>query len=240
MGFHIYYGNWACGPDLELLPLVDIANIACGFHAGDPLITMETVRNLKAHNVKIGAHPGLPDLQGFGRREMKLPPEELTTLTVYQVGALKGFWTEKASPSIAQSRDVGYPQGNTGLWPRRHQKAAKDLGIPFWAELYGDVKYRTDGSSLLIDRKKKPWDLVDVEKHVTQLIRTQSVTAVDGTGVAMPVGNYPVSICCHSDSPGCVEIIGKTREVINLIRMGKRALCECGSQYMDLLPTSLI
>ncbi|OAT06924.1 UPF0271 protein [Blastomyces gilchristii SLH14081] len=183
---------------------------------------METVRNLKAHNVKIGAHPGLPDLQGFGRREMKLPPEELTTLTVYQVGALKGFWTEKASPSIA------------------HQKAAKDLGIPFWAELYGDVKYRTDGSSLLIDRKKKPWDLVDVEKHVTQLIRTQSVTAVDGTGVAMPVGNYPVSICCHSDSPGCVEIIGKTREVINLIRMGKRALCECGSQYMDLLPTSLI
>nr|AAA33313.1 LamB [Aspergillus nidulans] len=85
------YGNWTCGPDLELLPLIDIANIACGFHAGDPLIMMETVRNCKAHNILVGAHPGLPDIQGFGRREMKLSPEELTAITIYQVGALQGF-----------------------------------------------------------------------------------------------------------------------------------------------------
>ena len=58
------YGNYVCGPDLELLPLIDHANIACGFHAGDPLIMQETVRNCKKHNIKVGAHPGLPDIQG--------------------------------------------------------------------------------------------------------------------------------------------------------------------------------
>ena len=58
------YGNYVCGPDLELLPLIDHANVACGFHAGDPLIMQETVRNCKKHNIKVGAHPGLPDIQG--------------------------------------------------------------------------------------------------------------------------------------------------------------------------------
>ena len=85
------FGNLKCGPDEDLIPHIDIANVACGFHSGDPLIMMETVRLCKEHNVRIGAHPGLPDLQGFGRREMKLQPEELTAITIYQVGSLKGF-----------------------------------------------------------------------------------------------------------------------------------------------------
>ncbi|PGH37050.1 lactam utilization protein lamB [[Emmonsia] crescens] len=236
------YGNWACGPDLELLPMVDQANIACGFHASDPLIMMETVRNCKAHNVKIGAHPGLPDLQGFGRREMKLTPEELTAITVYQVGALKGFLDREDVPlhhvkphgilygmmcrdyEVAKAVMLGIPKGIPvfGLAGTNMEKAAKDLGIPFWAELYGDVKYRADGS-LVIDRKKQPWDLADVEKHVTQQLRTQSVTAVDGTVVPLPVGDYPVSICCHSDSPGCVGIITKTREVVDKFNREREA-----------------
>ncbi|PGH07153.1 lactam utilization protein lamB [Blastomyces parvus] len=236
------YGNWACGPDLELLPMIDHANIACGFHAGDPLIMMETVRNCKAHNVKIGAHPGLPDLQGFGRREMKLTPEELTSLTIYQVGALKGFLDREGVPlhhvkphgilygmmcrdyEVAKAVMLGIPKGIPvfGLAGTNMEKAAKDLGIPFWAELYGDVKYRADGS-LVIDRKKKPWDMADVEKHVTQQVRTQSVTAVDGAVVPMPIGEYPVSICCHSDSPGCVEIIKKTREVVDKFNKDREA-----------------
>lgn len=203
---------------------------------------METVRNCKAHNVKIGAHPGLPDLQGFGRREMKLTPEELTAITVYQVGALKGFLDREDVPlhhvkphgilygmmcrdyEVAKAVMLGIPKGIPvfGLAGTNMEKAAKDLGIPFWAELYGDVKYRADGS-LVIDRKKQPWDLADVEKHVTQQLRTQSVTAVDGTVVPLPVGDYPVSICCHSDSPGCVGIITKTREVVDKFNREREA-----------------
>ncbi|EEH39973.2 hypothetical protein PAAG_02162 [Paracoccidioides lutzii Pb01] len=208
----------------------------------DPLIMMEAVRNCKAHNIKIGAHPGLPDLQGFGRREMKLSPEELTAITVYQVGALKGFLDREGVPlhhvkphgilygmmcrdyEVAKAVMLGIPKGIPvfGLAGTNMEKAAKDLGIPFWAELYGDVKYRADGS-LVIDRKKKPWDLADVEKHVTQQVRTQSVTAVDGTQVNLPMGDYPVSICCHSDSPGCVGIIGKTREVVDKFNKDREA-----------------
>lgn len=69
-----------CGPDDELIPMIDQANVACGFHAGDPLIMQETVRTCKRHHIAVGAHPGLPDIQGFGRREMKLSPEELTAM----------------------------------------------------------------------------------------------------------------------------------------------------------------
>ena len=85
------YGNFKCGPDDELIPLIDHANVACGFHAGDPLIMQDTVKACKNLGISIGAHPGLPDIQGFGRREMKHSPEELTAMTRYQIGALKGF-----------------------------------------------------------------------------------------------------------------------------------------------------
>ncbi|KAL2006748.1 hypothetical protein VTN00DRAFT_9416 [Thermoascus crustaceus] len=226
------YGNWACGPDLELLPMIDIANVACGFHGGDPLIMMETIRNCKAHNVKVGAHPGLPDLQGFGRREMKLSPEELTAITIYQVGALRGFLEREGMElhhvkphgvlygmmcrdyEVAKAVMLGIPKGIPvfGLAGTNMEKAANDLGIEFWAELYGDVKYDSNGM-LVIDRKKKPWDLDVLEKHVRQQIETQSVTAVDGSVVQLPLKDYPLSICCHSDSPGCIDIIKTTRRV---------------------------
>lgn len=226
------YGNWACGPDLELLPLIDIANIACGFHAGDPLIMLETVRNCKAHNILVGAHPGLPDIQGFGRREMKLSPDELTAITIYQVGALQGFLDREGvrlnhvkphgvlygmmcrDYEVAKAVMLGIPKGVPvfGLPGTNMEKAANDLGTEFRAEFYGDVKYDSRGM-LVIDRKKKPWNPADVEKHVQQQLEEQSVTSVDGTIVPLPIKDYDVSICCHSDSPGCVEIIKATKKV---------------------------
>ncbi|KAL4780532.1 hypothetical protein BJX76DRAFT_360790 [Aspergillus varians] len=226
------YGNWACGPDLELLPLIDIANIACGFHAGDPLIMMETVRNCKAHNILVGAHPGLPDIQGFGRREMKLSPDELTAITIYQVGALQGFLDREGvrlnhvkphgvlygmmcrDYEVAKAVMLGIPKGVPvfGLSGTNMEKAANDLGIEFRAEFYGDVKYDSKGM-VVIDRKKKPWDPADIEKHVRQQLEEQSVTSVDGVVVPLPIKDYEVSICCHSDSPGCVEIMKATRRV---------------------------
>lgn len=226
------FGNLKCGPDEELLPHIDIANVACGFHSGDPLIMMDTVRMCKEHNVKIGAHPGLPDLQGFGRREMKLQPEELTAITVYQVGALKAFLDREGLPmnhvkphgilygmmcrdiDVATAVMKGIPKGMPvfGLAGTNMEKAANEVGVEFWAEMYGDIKYNADGM-LVIDRIKKPWKLEDVEKHVTQQLTTESVTAVDGSNVHLPVKDFPISICCHSDSPGCVGII-KTRRAV--------------------------
>jgi lactam utilization protein B len=195
---------------------------------------METVKNCKEHNIKVGAHPGLPDLQGFGRREMKLSSEELTAITIYQVGALRGFLARENLPlhhvkphgvlygmmcrdyDVAKAVMQGIPEGIPvfGLAGTNMEKAACDLGIPFWAEMYGDVKYSKDGM-LVIDRKKKAWNLDNVRKHVSQQVDNQTVTAVDGSVVELPVKDYPISICCHSDSPGCVDIIKTTREVVD-------------------------
>ncbi|EYE98961.1 LamB/YcsF [Aspergillus ruber CBS 135680] len=212
--------------------MIDIANVACGFHGGDPLIMMDTIRNCKAHNVLVGAHPGLPDLQGFGRREMKLSPEELTAITIYQVGALKGFLDREGvhlnhvkphgvlygmmcrDYEVAKAVMEGIPKGVPvfGLAGTNMERAANDLGIEFWAELYGDVKYDSRGM-LVIDRKKKPWDLGDAERHIRQQIEDSSVTAVDGTVVQLQLKNYPLSMCCHSDSPGCLDIVSTARRV---------------------------
>ena len=135
---------------------------------------METVRACKAHSVAIGAHPGLPDLQGFGRREMKLDAAELTAITIYQVGALQGFLAREGVAlhhvkphgvlygmmcrdyEVARAVMLGIPQGTPvfGLAGTCMEEAARDLGVEFWAEMYGDVKYAADGM-LVIDRRKK-------------------------------------------------------------------------------------
>ncbi len=85
------FGLWRLGDDAAILPFIDVANVACGFHASDPVVMRRTVRMAKEHGVAVGAHPSLPDLQGFGRREMKLEPDELSAAILYQVGALKAF-----------------------------------------------------------------------------------------------------------------------------------------------------
>ena len=85
------FGNWTLGLDAEVMPFIDCANIACGFHAGDPEVMLKTVQAAIATNVALGAHPGLPDLQGFGRRAMALSAAEVYSLVVYQVGALQAF-----------------------------------------------------------------------------------------------------------------------------------------------------
>ena len=133
-----------------------------------------TVRSCISHSILIGAHPGLPDLQGFGRREMKLSPEELTAMTIYQVGALKGFLDAEGARlnhvkphgvlygmmcrdlEVAKAVMKGVPKGVPvfGLAGTKMEEAAREEGVEFWAELYGDVKYSPDGL-LVIDRVKK-------------------------------------------------------------------------------------
>jgi lactam utilization protein B len=176
----------------------------------------------------------LTDRPGFGRREIKMDPEEHTANVIYQVGALKAFLDREdvelhhvkphgklygmmcGDYEIAKAVMLGIPKGVPvfGLAGTQMEKAANDLGIPFFAEFYGDVKYSNDGM-LVIDRKKKAWKLEDVKKHVSDQLNTQSVTATDGSTVQLPVKEYPISVCCHSDSPGCLDIIRTTKEVID-------------------------
>ena len=85
------YGLYEMGDDEGIMPFITVANVACGFHAADPMVMRRTVRLAKRFGVKVGAHPSLPDREGFGRREMKMRPEEITNAVIYQVGALKGF-----------------------------------------------------------------------------------------------------------------------------------------------------
>lgn len=90
------FGNYSLGNDAAIMPFITSANIACGFHAGDPLVMQATIRLAKQHGVAVGAHPGWPDLQGFGRREMNVSPAEAEALVLYQIGALAGFAKPRA------------------------------------------------------------------------------------------------------------------------------------------------
>lgn len=200
----------------------------------DPLHMLESVRLCKQHGIKVGAHPGLPDVQGFGRREMKLAPEEHTANIIYQVGALRAFLDAEGmelhhvkphgilygmmcrDPEVCRAVWAGVPRGIKvfGLAGTHMEKVAVEMGIEFVAEFYGDVKYSADGM-LVIDRKKKPWAVEDVRKHVRQQVEESAVTAVTGEVVQLPTKDYAVSLCCHSDSPGCVEIVTAARQVVD-------------------------
>ena len=92
------FGIYKMGNDAAIMPFVTIANVACGFHASDPTVMAQTVQLAKRHKVKVGAHPSLPDLAGFGRREMKMHPDEITDCIIYQVGALRGFLEREGMP----------------------------------------------------------------------------------------------------------------------------------------------
>jgi len=198
------------------------------------MIMQDTVRTCKKHNIKVGAHPGLPDIHGFGRREMKLTPEEVTAMVRYQVGALKEFLDVEGVPlhhvkphgvlygmmyrdkEVCKAVYEAVPKGIPvfGLAGTIQEETAKELGLPFVAELYGDVKYSKDGK-LVIDRKKKAWTAEETKKHISSQVENSSVTAVTGEEIELPVGDYDVSLCCHSDSPGAVEIVTMAREIVD-------------------------
>ena len=101
-----------------------------------------------------------------------------------------------------------------GLAGTIQEEVAKELGLPFVAELYGDVKYSKDGK-LVIDRKKKAWTSEETKKHISSQVENSSVTAVTGEEVDLPVGDHDVSLCCHSDSPGAVQIVTAARQIVD-------------------------
>jgi UPF0271 protein len=163
------YGAWKMGDDRALMPLISSANVACGFHAGDPSTIRATVRLAVDHGVAVGAHPSLPDLQGFGRREMKISPQECYDLVLYQSGAVEAFARaagarlhhvkihgmlynmaakdrDLADAIVRATKDLG---GGTMLYAlsgSAMMDAAKRHGVRAVGEVFGDRSYQSDGT----------------------------------------------------------------------------------------------
>lgn len=221
------FGLHSFGNDVQLMKLVDVANVACGFHSGDPDTMAATVEAAAEHGLKVGAHPGLPDLVGFGRREMKLTPTEVENLILYQVGALtaslRRFGLElnhlKPHGSLygMLSRDAAlmdaaanvallYGVPFYGLAGTQHETVCRDRGVPFVSELYVDLNYGPAGE-LLIQRKPELTDPAAAAARVRRVLADGVLEAVDGTLLNVTCD----SICVHSDAPNSVAVAAAVR-----------------------------
>jgi 5-oxoprolinase (ATP-hydrolysing) subunit A len=216
------FGLYKMGDDEGMMPHITIANVACGFHASDPSVMAHTVRLAKRHNVRVGAHPSLPDLQGFGRREMKMRPEELSDCIVYQVGALKGFLQREGMQLFhvkphgslygmaARSREVAQAVADAakvfdvpvlGMAGTMHEQVYTAAGLNFISEYYADLDYAGDGS-LIITREHHAVDPQRAAERALRAVREGIAEAVNGSEVHVRAD----CICVHSDTPNAVAV----------------------------------
>ena len=232
------FGAWRMGVDALVMPSITSANIACGFHAGDPGVMRETVRLAVSAGVAVGAHPGFPDLAGFGRREMQMGTRELEDMLLYQISALAGF-ARAAGVALkhvkphgalynmaARDRRVAGAIGRAvasfdsslvlfGLAGSVMLDAGRDAGVPVASEGFADRMYEPDGS--LTPRSQPGAVLHDpaaVARRAVQIVRDGVVTASDGREVPLQID----TICVHGDTPGADA---SAREL-------RRALAEAG------------
>ena len=219
------FGAWTLGADDDVLAQVSSANIACGFHAGDPATMRRTVGLALARGVALGAHPGLPDLVGFGRRTMDVSPDEAYEMVVYQVGALSAFARAHgarlahvkphgalynmaaARPALADAiaraaRDVDPTLMLFALAGSALVAAARAVGITAVEEVFADRRYAADGT--LVPRSQAGAVITDAAACVTQavrMVREGRVTTSDGSDVRV----HADTICIHGDTPGAAE-----------------------------------
>lgn len=225
------FGIHSFGNDEALLPIIDTANVACGMHAGDPGTMHETVTRALAAGVTVGAHPGLPDLVGFGRREMHLSADEVRDLILYQVGALSAYLGSEGGEldhlkphgslygMVARDDalmdavcDVAVQYGVPvfGIAGTAHERVALRREVPFVAEFYVDLDYRADGS-LIIPKRAAPTDPALAAERATRALGSGTALAESGESFEVRVE----SICIHSDRPNAVEVAAAVREAID-------------------------
>ncbi|MFV0282392.1 MAG: LamB/YcsF family protein [Castellaniella sp.] len=225
------FGAWRMGDDASMLDIVTSANVACGFHAGDPAGILDTLRAAAARGVAIGAHVAYPDLAGFGRRNMDPSSRELVADVIYQIGALQAL-------AAAAGTRVSYVKPHGALYNTiahdRRQAAdvvtalleldgglvlmalagsplldwARERGVPVVAEAFADRAYMPDGA--LVSRREAGAVLHDPEQvadRMLDLVRTGAITAIDGRRVRLQAD----SICVHGDSPGAVAMAHAVR-----------------------------
>lgn len=229
------FGAWEMGNDTEIMPLVSSVNIATGWHAGDPLIMAKTVQSAGKLNLGIGAHPGFPDLMGFGRRLMNISPEEAKAYVLYQVGALnafvkaEGLRLQHVKPhgalynmaakdlklAVAIAEAVSLIDSNLvlmGLANSQMAVAAEQVGIPFASEVFADRRYQTDGS--LVPRGQNGAVIETDEEalqQVLQMVCEGQVTTLTGESITLKAD----SLCVHGDNPHALQFVERIRRVLS-------------------------
>ncbi|MCP4492092.1 MAG: 5-oxoprolinase subunit PxpA [Gammaproteobacteria bacterium] len=216
------FGLYQMGDDEGIIPYITQANIACGYHASDPNHMRKTVQLAKENNVKIGAHFSLPDLAGFGRREMKLEREELKNMVVYQVGALCGFldmygvklnhlkphgslygMAAKQAHIAHAIADAGelYRVPIFGLAGTLHEEIYTARGLEFCPEFYADLAYDSSGQ-LIITREHATVDAKASARRCVKAVEEGTTMSIDGKEIPISAS----SICVHSDTPNAKEV----------------------------------
>lgn len=228
------FGAYTIGCDGEVLKKVTSANIACGWHAGDPVVLDKTLAAAKENGTAVGAHPGYPDLMGFGRREMKVTPEEEYAYVLYQLGAFAAFAKKHgleiqhlkahgamynmAGRDIALAaavcravRDFDRQIILLGLAGSKLIEAAEEAGLRSASEVFADRAYEDDGS--LVNRKKPGAMVTDEDVAISRVVRMVKEGKVESvTGRDIPV--RADSVCVHGDGPKALAFTAKIRETL--------------------------
>ncbi|MCK4258196.1 MAG: 5-oxoprolinase subunit PxpA [Halanaerobiales bacterium] len=239
------FGRYKLGQDQEILSLITSANIACGFHAGDPRVMFETVKIAFQTGVGIGAHPGYPDLNGFGRREMKLSADEVYQMMIYQIGALQGFArlfgtkVEHVKPhgalynralkdyiiaeAIAQAvADLDDELILFGLAGSELIRAGEKVGVRVAKEVFADRTFQNDGT--LTPRSRSDAMIHDSKlavKRVVKMVKEGKVETVDGKDISIKAD----TICVHGDEITALDFVKELRsglivEGIEIVKAG--------------------
>lgn len=218
------FGRWRVGDDLEVMKHITTINVATGFHAGDPVIMRDTVQAAVELGLQIGAHTGLPDLLGFGRRRMAISPREMRDYTLYQAGALKAF-VEAEGGELAHVKPHGimyfqaWEDDNQAeavfqavaeldrnllvyWYDRKQQPIADRFGITLVPEGFPDLKM-DDRGLLVIERAKSTWDPEEVARRAVKMVLEKQIDTVSGSTIPWEAE----TLCLHGDSPSSPEVL---------------------------------
>jgi 5-oxoprolinase (ATP-hydrolysing) subunit A len=228
------YGSFKIGNDAEVLKYISSANIACGYHAGDHNVMMDSVKKAKKLGVNIGAHPGFLDLQGFGRREMTLGTEEIYNLTIYQIGALEAIAKvcgtkvrhikphgalyniaardKSVADAIAQAvKDCDAGLVLFGLAGSELVKSGEEKGLKVAQEVFADRSYQADGT---LTPRSLPGAVIEdaavAIKRVLRMVREGKIEASDGTDIEIKAD----TICVHGDEPKALQFVMNLRKAL--------------------------
>ncbi|WED24383.1 LamB/YcsF family protein [Vibrio sp. JC009] len=232
------FGSWKMGADAFVMPWIDMANIACGFHASDPYVMSETIKLAVENSVMIGAHPGYQDLQGFGRRSIAHTPEEIIQMCVYQIGALISlchlYGTEvkyvkphgalyndmMKDPVIFEALTSACEHFSLPLMilssgeNNRYLELADRKNVPLLFEAFADRTYTNEG---LLTPRTMPGSVLtnsdDIYHQVMQLAKFQSVTSIDGQKIPIQAD----TICIHGDNEHSIAVAQRLHDAINAL-----------------------
>ncbi|KKO49072.1 hypothetical protein VT06_08800 [Arsukibacterium sp. MJ3] len=230
------YGSWTMGLDSQVMPFIDQANIACGFHAGDPDVMQRTLQLARQHSVQIGAHPAYPDLNGFGRRSMQCSHNEIINLIHYQLAALDGMaQCQGASVSYVKPHGALYNDmmSKPAVWQavlqaiasyhkplqlmlladnnrQSYQQQAAALKVELIFEAFADRRYTNDGKLSPRSQHGAVLHGNEVLAQVSQLLNDGSVTTDSGQRLALNAD----TLCVHGDNPSAIAKVQQIRALL--------------------------